>query len=89
MGLPETVLVTLNDATLKSILKDPGQSESHPAVTVILAQRKAKPKYEFKVTFNDKGGVKLPFVIYRETAEQFIAALQAQLDNPQWQGYSK
>jgi hypothetical protein len=89
MALPEAVLATLNDNTLKSILKDPGQSESHPAVTVILAQRKAKPKYEFKVAYNDKGGIKLPFVIYRESIPSMIEKLQAELDNPQLQNYSK
>lgn len=89
MALPEAVLATLNNATLNQILKDQTQSESHPAVQVILAQRKAKPKYEFQVKFNDKGGVKLPFVIYRESAEAMIAALQAQLDNPEWLPYSK
>ena len=89
MALPEAVLATLNDATLKSILKDQGQSESHPAVQTILAQRKAKPKYEFKVAYNDKGGIKLPFVIYRESIPSMIEKLQAELDNPQLQNYSK
>lgn len=89
MALPESVLVTLNDATLKMILKDQTQSESHPAVQTILAQRKEKPRYSFQVKFNEKGGIKLPFVIYRESVEGLIAALQSQLDNPEFKNYSK
>lgn len=89
MALPEAVLATLNDATLKSILKDDGQKDSHPAVQAILAQRKEKPKYTFKVSFNDKGGIKLPFVIYRESIPSMIEQLQAALDNPQLKDYSK
>jgi hypothetical protein len=89
MSLPESVLVTLNDATLRSILKDEAQKESHPAVQTILAQRKEKPRYSFQAKFNEKGGIKLPFVIYRESAPGLIAALQAQLDNPEFKNYSK
>ena len=87
MLLPEIVLASMNDATLKSLLKDKTHEGSHPVIQQILATRKSKPKYQFKAKFNDNGGMKMPFVLYRETAEQFIEELQANLSNPEWKGF--
>lgn len=78
-----------NVPTLKAMLKDPGMSSHYPAIQQVIATKSEKPAYQFKPKFSEKGGLYMPMVLYRNSAEQTIEALQALLDDPRWKPYSK
>lgn len=78
-----------NVATLKSMAKDPGLAQYVPVIEQRIAVLKAKPSYTFKPKFNAKGGMVMPFVVYRNSAEEVIKAMQDMLADPRWMDYSK
>ncbi len=78
-----------NVPTLKSMLKDAGMVTHHPEIQKVLATKAEKPAYTFKPKFSEKGGIYLPMVLYRNSAEQMIQSLQGLLEDPRWKPYSK
>ena len=80
---------TLPDAALKACLKDANLATHHGEITKILAVRTAKPAYTFRPKFNAKGGLVMPMVVYRNSAEEVIKIMQGLLADARWQNYSK
>jgi hypothetical protein len=76
-------------ATLNALKRDPGFSTQVPQIEARIAVLKAKPGYTFKPKFNAKGGLVMPMVVYRNSAEEVIKAMQSLLADERWQNYSK
>ena len=80
---------TTSIATLNAMKKDPGFKDYLPVIETRIAVLKAKPAYTFKPKFNAKGGLVMPMVVYRNSAEEVIKAMQDLLADTRWQNYSK
>jgi hypothetical protein len=76
-------------ATLNALKKDPAFKDSVPVIEQRIAVLKAKPAYTFRPKFNAKGGLVMPMVVYRNSAEEVIKVMQEMLTDPRWQDYSK
>lgn len=76
-------------ATLNALKRDPGFATQVPQIEARIAVLKAKPAYSFKPKFNAKGGLVMPMVVYRNSAEEVIKVMQDLMADPQWLPYSK